>query len=288
MSNIQEIRRKIESIRNIQKLAKAMEMISASKMHKAQKLMLVSRPYSETIRKVINHIASGKLEYKHPYFIQRKIRSIGYWVISSDRGLSGALNMLLFKTLLNDINKWNQQNITSKLSIIGSKAISFFKYINPNMIISCVSGIGDTPKISNLIGSVQTMLELFNNNKIDQLYLVYNKFVNTLSQIPQILKILPITSKNEDNLTIKYWDYLYEPDPQTLFDLLLKRYIESQIYQGVVENLASEQAARMIAMKTASDNGEILIKDLKLFYNQVRQSKITQELIEIISGASVV
>lgn len=288
MTNTQIIRKKIESIRNIQKLTKAMELISASKMHKAQKLMLISKPYATTIRQVINHIALGKLEYKHSYCTRRKIRCIGYWIISSDRGLAGGLNINLFRIVLNDIEKWNKIGITTKLAIIGTKAVSFFNHIDPNMIVSYVSGIGDVPKISDLIGSIRIMLKLYCTKQVDQLYLSYNKFINTLTYKPEILEILPITHDNIDKLQIKYWDYLYEPDAQMLLNTLLNRYIESQIYQGIVENLASEQASRMIAMKTAVDNGEVLIKDLQLFYNKLRQAKITQELTEIIASTSVV
>lgn len=288
MPNTQIIRKKIESIQNIQKLTKSMEMISTSKMHKAQKLMLISKPYAETIQKVINNIALSKLEYKHPYCTTRKIQCVGYWVISSDRGLSGGLNINLFRTLLNDIKKWKKLGIQTKLAIFGKKAISFFNYIDPNMIVSYISKIGDTPKISDLIGSIRVILQLYCNKQIDQVYLSYNKFINTLSYSPQILKILPISHENIHITQTKYWDYLYEPDSQILLNTLLNRYIESKVYQGVVENLASEQAARMIAMKTASDNGESLIKDLQLFYNKIRQSKITQELTEIVSGNSVI
>lgn len=289
MSNLQQIKGKIGSIQNIRKLAKAMELIAASKMHKTQKLMLTSRPYSEIIRAVISHIASGKLGYKHKFCISRdNIQSVGYWIISSDRGLAGGLNINLFREILNNINTWNKLGVTIKLAVIGSKAFSFFNYIDPNMICSCVSGIGDHPKMSKLIGSVKIMLELYCNKQVDRLYLAYNKYINTLSQTPQILQILPILSIDQNQLKTKYWDYLYEPDAQILLDTLLNRYIESQIYQGVVENLASEQSARMIAMKTAADNGESLIKDLTLFYNKVRQAKITQELTEITSGSSII
>lgn len=288
MSNIQIIQGKIKSIRNIQKLAKAMELISTSKMYKARRLMLISKPYSEIIRKVIGHIALGKLEYKHTYCTVRNIQSVGYWVISSDRGLAGGLNINLFRILLNDIYKWNKLGVTVKLSIIGSKASSFFNYIDRNIIYSCISGLGDFPKLSELIGSITVMLKLYCNHEVDRLYIVYNRFISTLSHIPQILQILPILPLGQDISEIKHWDYLYEPDAQTLLDLLLNRYVESQVYQGVVENLASEQSSRMIAMKTASDNGETLIKDLKLFYNKIRQAKITQELTEIVAGASVI
>lgn len=287
MSNIQKIKGKIDSIRNIQKLAKAMELISASKMYKAQKLMLISQPYAEIIKKVINHVTAGNLEYKHEFCITRKIQSVGYWIISSDRGLAGGLNVNLFRILLNEINRWQKLGVKIKLAIIGAKAASFFKHINPNMICSCVSGIADAPSMLELIGSVKIMLKLFSTKQVDQLYLAHNKFINTLSHIPQISQILPVIPLNKDVSQVQYWDYLYEPDAQILLDRLLNRYIESQIYQGVVENLASEQSSRMIAMKTASDNGESLIKDLKLFYNKIRQAKITQELTEMISSTSV-
>lgn len=286
MSNIQKIKGKIDSIRNIQKLTKAMELISASKMYKAKKYMLISKPYAEIIKKVINHVALGNLEHKHIFCVNRHVKSVGYWVISSDRGLAGGLNVNLFRKLLHNIHIWNKSGVTVKLAVIGAKASTFFNYIDPDMICSCVTGIEDYPKMSELIGSVKIMLQLFCASKIDRLYLAYNKFINTLSQVPEILRILPITPLNQNMLKTKFWDYLYEPDAQSLLDLLLNRYIESQVYQGVVENLASEQSSRMIAMKTASDNGESLIKDLKLFYNKIRQSKITQELTEIIAGTT--
>lgn len=288
MSCMKEIRVKIESIRNIQKIAGAMEMISASKMYKAKKNMLSSMPYAIGIRKVIDNLTLGKLEYKHPYFIERNIHCVGYWVISTDRGLTGGLNVNLFRKLLHDINKWNNIGISVKLAIVGAKAISFFNCIKCIEIVSCISRIGDAPKIEELIGSVKVMLQLYNSKKVDRLYLVNNKFVNTLSQIPQIFQILPIITANKTFLKSKYWDYLYEPDAKMLLNILLQRYVESQVYQGVIENLVSEQSARMVSMKTAADNGEIIINDLKLFYNKIRQNKITQELTEIISGASVV
>ncbi|URJ23218.1 F0F1 ATP synthase subunit gamma [Blochmannia endosymbiont of Camponotus sp. C-003] len=288
MSGPKEIRGKINSVRNIQKIAKAMEMISVAKIHKTQRRMLISKPYAETIRKVINHISSGTLEYKHSYFLERNIQSVGYWVVSTDRGLTGGLNINLFRTLLCDFSKWNNTGITIRLAIIGSKAASFLRSIKQTQIVSCVHGIGDAPKMSALIGSVKVMLQLYDSNQIDRLYLAYNTFVNTLTQVPQILQILPIIPSKNSILQTKYWDYLYEPDSKILLNSLLQRYIESQVYQGVVENLASEQSARMTAMKTASDNGEIIINDLKLFYNKARQTKITEELTEIVAGASVI
>lgn len=288
MPCIKEIRTKIDSIRNIQKIAGAMEMISASKMYKSKKYMSLSAPYIAGICKVINHLTAGKLEYQHSYFIKRKIKCIGYWVVSTDRGLTGGLNVNLFRTLLYDIEKWNNIGVIVKLAIIGSKAASFFSHVKCVEIISCVSDIGDKPKISVIIGSVTAMLQSYNRKEIDQLYLVYNKFINTLSQIPQIFQIVPIISFDTVSLQSKHWDYLYEPDSKMLLNILLQRYIESRVYQGVIENIVSEQSARMIAMKTASDNGEIIINNLKLFYNKIRQAKITQELTEIVSGASVI
>lgn len=287
MSCMKEIRVKIDSIRNIQKIAGAMEMISASKMYKAKKHMLSSTPYSKSIYKVINHLALGRLEYKHSYLVERKVQCVGYWVVSSDKGLAGGLNINLFRTLLYDINKWNNVGVSVKLSIIGSKAAVFFNYMKCIEIVSCISGIGDVPKMSKLVGPIRVMLQLYNNKQVDKLYLVYNKFINTLSQVPQIFQIVPIVASNETMLQSKNWDYLYEPDSKTLLNILLQRYIESQIYQGIVENILSEQSARMMAMKSASDNGEMIIKNLKLFYNKIRQTKITQELTEIVSGASV-
>lgn len=288
MSYAKEIHAKINSIRNIQKIAGAMEMISASKMYKIKKHMSLITPYVINIRRVIDHLMLGKLEYKHSYCVERKVQCVGYWVISTDRGLAGGLNINLFRTLLCDINKWNNIGVSVKLAIMGTKAISFFRGVKFVKIVSCVSSIGDLPKMSALIGSVTGMLQLYNNYEVDKLYLVYNRFVNTLSQVPCICQIVPIISSNKVILNSKYWDYLYEPDAKVLLNILLQRYVESQIYQGVVENLVSEQSARMMAMKTATDNGEVIINDLKLSYNKLRQNKITQELTEIISGASVI
>lgn len=287
MACIKEIRTKIDSIRNIQKIAGAMEMISASKMYKVKKHMSLSMPYIVGIRKVIDHLITGKLEYQHAYCIARNVKCVGYWVISTDKGLVGGLNINLFRVLLHDINKWSNASVTVKLAIFGSKAVSFFRHMKCIEVVSYMDDIGDVPKFSKLIGLVKVMLQLYNMHKVDRLYLIYNKFINTLSQVPTVLQIVPVVSSENISVQSGYWDYLYEPDSKTLLDILLQRYIESQIYQGIIENAVSEQSARMIAMKTAADNGEIIINDLKLFYNKIRQNKITQELIEIVSGASV-
>ncbi|MXP67618.1 F0F1 ATP synthase subunit gamma [Pantoea sp. Aalb] len=296
MVSAKEIRTKIVSVQSTKKITKAMEMVAASKMRKTQERMVTSRPYANNIRKVINHLLLGHLEYKHPYLYQRKIiKNIGYLIISTDRGLCGSLNSTLFKKLLLDIKHWSDKNIKSELAIIGSKGVSFFNSIGSN-IVAQMTGMGDNISLSDLIGPVKVMLEAYNKERIDRLYIASNEFNNTMSQTPIITQLLPLYLFKKEQTEIqakkeiqyKTWDYLYEPDSKKLFDILLNRYIESQVYQSVVENLASEQAARMIAMKSATDNGGNLINELQLIYNRVRQASITQELNEIVSGASAV
>lgn len=287
MAGAKEIRSKILSVQNTQKITKAMEMVAASKMRKTQDHMAASRPYSETIQKVIGHLASGNLEYKHPYLQEREIKRVGYLVISTDRGLCGGLNINLFKKLLNEMKTLQNKKIDVDLTVIGSKATAFFNSVGGN-VVSQVMGMGDSPSLSELIGPVKVMLEAYDEGRIDRLYIAYNRFINTMSQEPKILQLLPLPTSDEGDLKSKTWDYIYEPDPKFLLDILLRRYIESQVYQGVVDNLACEQAARMVAMKAATDNGGALIKDLQLVYNKARQFSITQELTEIVSGASAV
>ncbi|MFP3019355.1 MAG: F0F1 ATP synthase subunit gamma [Arsenophonus sp.] len=287
MLAIKEIRSKICSIQNTQKITKAMEMVAVSKMRKTQERMKASRPYAETILSVIDHLTLGNLEYKHPYLKKRDVKSIGYLIISTDHGLCGSLNINLFKKLLIEIKIWTDRNVQVYLALIGSKAVSFFNSIDSN-ILAQVTGMGDSPSLSNLIGPVKVMLEEYDEMRLDKIYLVNNKFINVLTQVPTITQLLPLPLSKGQKLKKKSWDYLYEPDPKILLDTLLRRYIESQVYQCVVENLASEQVSRMIAMKGASDNGSSLIKELQLVYNKARQANITQEINEIISGASVV
>jgi F-type H+-transporting ATPase subunit gamma len=240
------------------------------------------------MRKVIGHLALGNLEYKHPYLEQRDVKRVGYLVVSTDRGLCGGLNINLFKKLLADMKSWSDKGVQSDLSIIGSKGASFFSAVGGN-IVAQVSGMGDKPALSDLIGPVKVMLQAYDEGRIDKLMIVSNKFNNTMSQTPTITQLLPLApAEGEEEMKAKTWDYLYEPDPKALLDTLLRRYVESQVYQGVVENLASEQAARMVAMKAATDNGGNLIKELQLVYNKARQASITQELTEIVSGASAV
>ena len=287
MAGAKEIRTKIASVQNTQKITKAMEMVAASKMRKTQDRMASSRPYAETIREVIGHLALGNLEYKHPYLEEREVKRVGYLVISTDRGLCGGLNINLFKKLLGEMRNWSDKSVDVDLALIGSKAVGFFNSIGAN-IVTQVTGMGDTPTLSDLIGPVQVMLQAFDENRLDKIYIVNNKFINTMSQTPQILQLLPLPASDDSDINNRSWDYIYEPDPKSLLDILLRRYVESQVYQGVVENLASEQAARMVAMKSATDNGGNLIKELQLVYNKARQASITQELTEIVSGASAV
>ena len=288
MAGAKEIRNKIGSVKNTQKITSAMEMVAASKMRRAQERMSASRPYAETMRKVIGHIAQGNLEYKHPYLIEREVKRVGYIVVSTDRGLCGGLNINLFKSALNDMKQWSANGAKVDLALIGSKASNFFERHGAK-VKAHVSGLGDSPSVNDLIGSVKVMLKAYDNGEIDRLYLVYNKFVNTMVQQPKVDQLLPLPVTEDSKLAKKHhWDYLYEPDPKQLLDTLLIRYVESQVYQGVVENLASEQAARMVAMQAATDNAGNLINDLQLVYNKARQASITQELTEIVSGAAAV
>ena len=287
MAGAKEIRSKIASVQNTQKITKAMEMVAASKMRKTQDRMAASRPYAETIRSVIGHIALGNLEYKHPYLEEREVKRVGYLVVSTDRGLCGGLNINLFKKLIVEMKDWSDKGVQTDLALIGSKATSFFSSVGGN-VVAQVTGMGDDPSLADLIGSVKVMLQAYDEGRLDKLYIVTNRFVNTMSQVPTIVQVLPLPPSDDENLKKKTWDYLYEPDPKALLDSLLRRYIEALVYQGVVENLAREQAARMVAMKAATDNGGNMIKELNLVYNKARQASITQELTEIVSGAAAV
>lgn len=288
MASAKEIRNKIGSVQNTQKITKAMEMVAASKMRKTQDAMESSRPYAQTMRKVIGHIALGSLEYKHPYLEEREAKRVGYIIVSSDRGLCGGLNINLFKQAMADIKGWSEQGADIDMALIGAKATAFFNSYGGN-VVAQVSGLGDNPTVNELIGTVGVMLKKYDEGQLDRLYLVYNKFVNTMVQDPVIDQLLPLPKSEDEEMQRSHaWDYIYEPEPKPLLDTLLVRYAESQVYLGVVENLASEQAARMVAMKGATDNAGDLINDLQLVYNKARQAAITQELSEIVSGASAV
>ena len=256
-------------------------------MTKAQNRMAAARPYAKMIKNVVGHLASAHPEYKHPFLIDRdQIKRVGLVVISTDRGLCGGLNTNLFKQALKQINEWNKNSIEVDVCAIGSKAEKFFKRLNVNLVAQ-VGHLGDSPEINDVIGSIKIMLDSFTEGNIDELHLAENKFINTMSQEPGLLHLLPTKPNTEDNLT-HHWDYIYEPDSKSVIDNLLVRYIESLVYQGIVENVACEMSARMVAMKSASDNASNLIDELQLIYNKARQASITQELSEIVAGAAAV
>lgn len=281
-----EIRSQIRSIKNTQKITRAMEMVAASKMRKAQEQMFLSRPYAQEIRRVIGHLANASSEYKHPYLEKREIKRVGVMIVSSDRGLCGGLNTNLFRKLVLNMAEWAEQNIGIDLCLIGNKAETFFKRFGGN-VVAQISHLGDKPSAVDLIGITKAMRNAYESGEIDALYLIHNEFISTMSQKPHLIQLLPIVPIDADQLG-HHWDYIYEPDAKSLLDVLLTRYIESQVYQGVVENNACEQAARMVAMKSASDNAGNLISDLQLVYNKARQAAITQEIAEIVAGAAAV
>ncbi|HCH5510930.1 TPA: F0F1 ATP synthase subunit gamma [Vibrio parahaemolyticus] len=288
MAGAKEIRNKIGSVKSTQKITKAMEMVAASKMRRSQDAMEASRPYAETMRKVIGHVANANLEYRHPYLEEHEAKRVGYIIVSTDRGLCGGLNINVFKKAVTDIQTWKEKGAEIELAVIGSKATAFFKHGGAK-VAAQVSGLGDSPSLEDLIGSVGVMLKKYDEGELDRLYVVFNKFVNTMVQQPTIDQLLPLPKSDSKEMQREHsWDYIYEPEPKPLLDTLLVRYVESQVYQGVVENLACEQAARMIAMKAATDNATNLIEDLELVYNKARQAAITQELSEIVGGASAV
>jgi F-type H+-transporting ATPase subunit gamma len=281
-----EIRTKISSIQSTQKITSAMEMVAASKMRKAQDRMQLGKPYARRMRSVVGHIANAAPEYKHMYMEQREVKRVGYIVVSTDRGLCGGLNVNLFKTTIKSMKEWNDQGIGIDLSLVGAKAAAFFNSYGGN-VTAAVRDLGEEPSVSDLIGGVKAMLDAYAEGKIDRLFLVSNEFVNTMTQQPSVEQLLPLLAEESDEMK-HHWDYIYEPDAKELLEGLLTRYIESQVYQAVVENGACEQAARMMAMKNATENAGELIDDLQLIYNKARQSAITQELSEIVSGAAAI
>jgi F-type H+-transporting ATPase subunit gamma len=286
MAGTKEIRTQIGSITSTQKITSAMEMVAASKMRKARERMEVGKPYATRIRSVVGHIANANPEYHHQYLAQREVKRIGFVIVSSDRGLCGGLNTNLFKAALRSIKEWADQDVEIDLCLIGTKASAFFNSVGGNVVAS-VRDLGEAPTVADLIGSVKTMLDGYDKGNIDKLYLVSNEFVNTMTQDPTVAQLLPLLPSEDKDLK-HHWDYIYEPDAQELLDGLLTRYVESQVYQAVVENGACEQASRMVAMKSATDNAGDLIDELQLIYNKARQAAITQELSEIVSGASAV
>lgn len=282
-----EIRTQIASIKNTQKITRAMEMVAASKMRKTKDRMQATRPYSKKISQIIKHLAHANPEYKHPFLIERDVKRVGFIVVSSDRGLCGGLNANLFRLAVKELMQWDSKKIDVDVCTIGTKASGFFSNLDVNLV-GDVSKLGDAPHLQDVVGVIKVMLDAFEEGKIDELYVLNNEFVNTMTQKPCIEKLLPVAAGElEEDLT-GTWDYIYEPDAKEVLDNLLTRYIESMVYQGLVENNACEQAARMVAMKSASDNAGNLIDELQLIYNKARQAAITQEISEIVAGAAAV
>ena len=285
-----EIRTKIKSVENTRKITKAMEMVAASKMRKAQERMKAARPYAEKIARVATHLAYAHTEYKHPFVMAREnVKRVGLIVVTSDKGLCGGLNTNIFRMVVGQMKQWDVAGVEIDVTAIGNKGLGFMQRLGANMA-SQVTGLGDTPHLEKLIGPVKVMLDAYLAGKIDALYISYNRFVNTMKQEPTLTQLLPLTRQEDaDEASLKtHWDYIYEPDAKPVVDGMLMRYIESLVYQGVAENIACEQSARMVAMKAASDNAKDVIGELKLVYNKTRQAAITKELSEIVAGAAAV
>ncbi len=289
MAGAKEIRGQIQSIRNTQKITKAMEMVAASKMRRAEERMREARPYADKIRLVIAHLSKANPEYRHPFTVEREVNKVGYIIVSTDRGLCGGLNINLFRAVLGDMRAWDEKGIKSQVAVIGTKGLGFFRRLRAN-IVAQVTDLGDNPHLDRLIGTVKVLLDAYREGGVDRVYLVHNEFVNTMTQRPRVRQMLPIGEMEEEGeeQLLNLWDYIYEPDPVDLLDGLLSRYVEAQVYRGVAENAACEMAARMLAMKNASDNAGGIIDDLQLAYNKARQASITQELSEIVAGAEAV
>src|SRR6185436_803681 len=287
MPGVKEIRVKIASFKSTQKITKAMQVVAASKMRKAQGRMRATRPYSQRIRRVIGHLRKANPDFRHPFLVERAAKAVGFIVITTDRGLCGGLNVNLFRATLAAMREWQNRGTEISLCLIGSKAVQFFRRIGAAKTLATVTHLGDRPHIADLIGTVKVMLDLYREGKLDRVFLVNNEFVNTMSQKPVIHQLLPVVTEDEDKLQ-KLWDYIYEPSAAELLDGVLMRYVESQVYQGAVENVACEMSARMVAMKSATDNAGKLIDELQLIYNKARQAAITKEISEIVGGAAAV
>ena len=286
MANKKEIRTKIGSVKNTQKITKAMEMVAASKMRRTQETMKKALPYADKIRGVIGHIFKANPDYKHPFLVKREAKSAGYIVVSSDKGLCGGLNVNMFRLFIAHLKQQQDNNIKTNLCLVGAKGVQFFRSVDVK-VIAATTNLGEEPLVEDLVGAIKIMLDEYTEGKIDQLFIIHNNFVNTMSQKPEIKTLLPIDPSDKDDLQ-EHWDYIYEPDSRDLLDYILMRYIESQVYRAVVENVACEMAAKMVAMKSATDNAGELIDELELDYNKARQAAITQEISEIVGGAAAV
>jgi F-type H+-transporting ATPase subunit gamma len=286
MASGKEIRTKIASVKNTQKITNAMQMVAASKLRRTQQRMEASRPYAEKIRTVIGHLSQANPDYKHPYLQSRTQKRAGYIVISTDRGLCGSLNVNMFRMVINDLKRQADSRVETDLCLVGAKGMAFFRRLRTN-IVAATSHVGEVPKLADLIGAITSMTEAYRKGEIDRLYLVHNVYVNTMSQKPEIAQLLPVEPLDADDLQ-QHWDYIYEPDAADLLDNVLDRYLESQVYRAVVENVACEMAAKMVAMKAATENAGKFIDQLQLKYNKARQAAITQEIAEIVGGAAAV
>lgn len=291
MASLKEIRAKVASIKSTQKITRAMQMVAASKMRRAQERMQLGRPYADSMRRVVSHLVKASPDYKHPYLVPRAVNRVGYIVVSSDRGLAGGLNINLFKKLMQHVKQQKSQAVETRFAVIGQKGVSFFKTFG-GTVIAAETHYGDNPSFEQLSVPVQVMLDAYNRGEIDEIYMVYNEFVNAMTQNPSVQRLVPIAAESLVDETMANrehsWDYIYEPTTKELLDGLMGRYVESIVYQGVVENIASEQSARMVAMKAATDNAGNLINELQLVYNKLRQAAITREISEIVGGAAAV
>nr|WP_309594303.1 F0F1 ATP synthase subunit gamma [Moraxella osloensis] len=291
MASLKEIRAKVASIKSTQKITRAMQMVAASKMRRAQERMQLGRPYADSMRRVVSHLVKASPDYKHPYLVPRAVNRVGYIVVSSDRGLAGGLNINLFKKLMQHVKQQKSQSVETRFAVIGQKGVSFFKTFG-GTVIAAETHYGDNPSFEQLSVPVQVMLDAYNRGEIDEIYMVYNEFVNAMTQNPSVQRLVPIAAESLVDETMvnreHSWDYIYEPTTKELLDGLMGRYVESIVYQGVVENIASEQSARMVAMKAATDNAGNLINELQLVYNKLRQAAITREISEIVGGAAAV
>ena len=286
MASGKEIRTKIASVKSTQKITKAMEMVAASKLRRTQQRMAASRPYAERVRTVVGHLSEANPDYRHPYLVTRDIKRVGYIIITTDRGLTGSLNVNTFRAVLQDLRKWQQQGIEADLCIIGAKGIAYFRRLKVN-IVATTSYLGEAPKLADLIGAITVMTDAYKEGKIDRLFFVHSVFVNMMSQRPEISTLLPVEAIDKETLQ-KHWDYIYEPDARSLVEVALTRYLESQVYRGAVENVACEMASKMVAMKAATENAGKFIASLQLQYNKARQAAITREIAEIVGGAAAV
>jgi F-type H+-transporting ATPase subunit gamma len=286
MASGKEIRGKIASVKNTQKITKAMEMVAASKLRRTQLRMQASRPYAERIRTVVGHLSEANPDYHHPYLETREIKRVGYIVISTDRGLCGSLNVNLFRMMVQELRKWQAEGVEADLCLVGAKAIAFFRRLRTN-IVAATSHLGEAPRVADLVGSIKTMTDAYEQGRVDRVFLAHNLFVNTMSQKPTITQLLPVEAIDKEALQ-EHWDYIYEPDARDLLGGVLTRYLESQVYRAAVENVACEMAAKMVAMKAATDNAGKFIDQLRLAYNKARQAAITREIAEIVGGAAAV